>query len=96
MTLIIKKRKLYDIEYFNFYENWLYRYVDTLGKCYAYCYRVINPMVQKYPELYTNIINWAKSELIYVRRASLVCFIISKNAFELTMILIKYLYYAIC
>ena len=82
MTLIIKKRKLYDIEYFNFYENWLYRYVNTWGKCDVYCYRVINPMIQKYPELYTNIINWAKSELIYVRRASLVCFIISKNEFE--------------
>ena len=36
MTLIIKKRKLYDIEYFNFYENWLYRYVDTWGKCDIY------------------------------------------------------------
>ncbi len=82
MTLIIKKRKLYDIEYFNSYENWLYRYVNTWGKCDAYCYRVINPMIQKYPELYTNIINWAKSKLIYVRRASLVCFIISKNEFE--------------
>ena len=32
--------------------------------------------------IYTNIINWAKSELVYVRRASLVCFIISKNEFE--------------
>lgn len=82
MTLIIKKRKLYNLEYFKTYENWLYRYVDTWGKCDAYCYRVINPMIQKYPELYTNIINWAKSELVYVRRASLVCFIISKNEFE--------------
>lgn len=83
MTLIIKKRKLYDIEYFNLYENWLYKYVNTWGKCDAYCYRVINPMIQKYPKLYTNIINWAKSELIYVRRASLVCFIISKNKFKI-------------
>jgi len=80
MTLIIKKRKLYDIEYFNSYKNWLYRYVNAWGKCDAYCYRVINPMIQKYPELYTNIINWAKSKLIYC--ASLVCFIISKNEFE--------------
>ena len=82
MTLIIKKRKLYDIKYFNLYERWLYKYINTWGRCDAYCYRVINPMVEKYPKLYDNIIKWAQSKKVYVRRASLVCFIISKSEFE--------------
>src|SRR5699024_8329264 len=56
MTLIIKKRMLYDLTYFKYYEKWLYKYVDTWGKCDAYCYRVLNPMIEKYAELYQNII----------------------------------------
>ena len=31
MTLIIKKRMLYDLTYFKYYEKWLYKYVDTWG-----------------------------------------------------------------
>ena len=81
MTLIIKKRMLYDLTYFKYYEKWLYKYVDTWGKCDAYCYRVLNPMIEKYAELYQNIIEWTKAEKIYVKRASLVCFIISKAEF---------------
>ena len=81
MTFLIKKRKLYDIKYFSYYEKWLYEYVDDWGKCDAYCYRVLNPMIEKYLELYTNITNWSNSEKVYVRRASLVCFIISKKDF---------------
>lgn len=56
--------------------------MSTLGdKCDAYCYRVLNPMIEKYAELYQNIIEWTKAEKIYVKRASLVCFIISKAEF---------------
>ncbi len=81
MTLIIKKRMLYDLKYFKYYEKWLYKHVDTWGKCDAYCYRVLNPMIEKYNELYKNILEWTKSEKVYVKRASLVCFIISKAEF---------------
>ncbi len=81
MTFIIKKRKLYDLEYFDYYEKWLYKYVNTWGKCDAYCYRVLNPMIEKYSDLYDNIVKWAHSSATYVKRASLVCFIISKSDF---------------
>lgn len=81
MTLIIKKRKLYELEHFNYYEKWLYNYVNTWGKCDAYCYRVLNPMIEKYSELYDNIVKWSTSNITYVKRASLVCFIISKSNF---------------
>lgn len=81
MTLIIKKRKLYDLKYFNYYEKWLYKNVDSWGKCDAYCYRVLNPMIEKHAILYDNVIKWSNSEKTYVKRASLVCFIISKENF---------------
>lgn len=81
MTLIIKKRMLYDLTYFEYYEKWLYKYIDTWGKCDAYCYRVLNPMIEKYSELYQKIFEWARSKKVYVKRASLVCFIISKSEF---------------
>lgn len=92
MTFLVKKRKLYEFNYFNFYEKWLFNYVDSWGKCDAYCYRVLNPMIELYPELYNNILNWSKSNKIYVRRASLVCFIISKADFSVDYDLNKLLY----
>lgn len=92
MTLLVKKRKLYEFNYFKFYEKWLLDYVDSWGKCDAYCYRVLNPMIELYPELYNNILNWCKSDKVYVRRASLVCFIISKSDFSVDYDLDKLLY----
>ena len=81
MTLLVKKRNLYEMTYFCYYEKWLFNYVDSWGKCDAYCYRVLNPMIEKYSELYNNIVNWSKLDKVYVKRASLVCFIISKQDF---------------
>lgn len=82
MTLIIKKRMLYDLTYFKYYEKWLYKYVDTWGKCDAYCYRVLNPMIENHSEIYNNVLKWAQSEKVYIKRASMVCFIISKTDFS--------------
>lgn len=82
MTLLIKKRGLYDMKYFCYYEKWLYKYVESWEKCDAFCYRVLNPIIEKYLCLYDNISKWSCSDKIYVRRASLVCFIISKQNFS--------------
>lgn len=92
MTLLVKKRSLYEMDYFHYYEKWLFNYVDSWGKCDAYCYRVLNPMIEKYNELYNNIVNWSKSDKVYVRRASLVCFIISKSNFSVDYNLDKIFY----
>ncbi|CCV63645.1 Predicted DNA alkylation repair enzyme [Alteracholeplasma palmae J233] len=82
MTILIKKKKLYDLKYFSYYESWLYKYVDSWGKCDVFCYRVLNPMIQKYPNLYEHIKKWAHSEQIYVRRAAPVSLIISSQNFS--------------
>lgn len=76
-TLWIKKRKsVIDIKYFPIVERWLYKYIHNWGKGDQFCYRVLNPFIEKYPELYSNVLIWLKSEETYVRRAapvSLIC-----------------------
>lgn len=76
VTTIIKMRTTaYKIEYFPIYQNWLYEYTDSWGACDILCYRVLNPMIERYPLLFDIISSWAKDEKVYVRRASAVCLI---------------------
>lgn len=51
MTIWIKRLKFYEMDYFKHYENWLFNYTDTWNKCDVFCYRVLNPMIEKYPSL---------------------------------------------
>lgn len=71
-TLWIKKRKtiLVDKKHFFIVENWLHKYINNWGACDQFCYRVLNPFVDKYPELYPYVLKWMKSEKTYVRRAA--------------------------
>jgi len=70
-TIWLSKRKsVIDIKYFNIFENWLIEYVDDWWKCDQYCCRVLNPLILEYPELYANVLNWIKSDKIYVKRAA--------------------------
>ncbi|MCK4257374.1 MAG: DNA alkylation repair protein [Halanaerobiales bacterium] len=70
-TLWIKKRKTtIDMKYFSTIENWLYKYIHHWGTCDQFCYRVLNPFVDKYPELFENVLVWADSDQTYVRRAA--------------------------
>ena len=76
-TLWIKKRKsVIDIKHFPIIESWLYKYIHNWGRGDQFCYRVLNPFIEKYPELYSNVLVWLKAEETYVRRAapvSLIC-----------------------
>lgn len=70
-TLWIKKRKtILDKKNFFIVENWLNKYIDDWGTCDQFCYRVLNPFVDKYPELYSYVSTWIKSEKTYVKRAA--------------------------
>ena len=82
VTLWIKRKELYDLEFMEFYEKWLYDHIDTWWKCDVYCYRVLNPMVEKYPQLFENVMKWTKSSKIYVRRAAPVSLLISTRSFK--------------
>ena len=70
-TLWIKRRKtVIDLKHFPRVEGWLYRYIDGWGRCDQFCYRVLNPFVDKYPELFTHVMKWTRAEQTYVRRAA--------------------------
>ncbi|MTI69811.1 MAG: DNA alkylation repair protein [Firmicutes bacterium] len=75
-TLWIKKRKtVINIKYFSIIEKWLYKYINNWGMCDQFCYRVLNPLVYKYPGLFKNVLSWTESDKTYVRRAALVSLI---------------------
>lgn len=79
-TLWIKKRKtVIDKKYFPMIESWLFKYIHHWGTCDQFCYRVLNPFVDKYPELFPNVLTWMESDKTYVRRAAPVSLIRSGN-----------------
>lgn len=70
-TLWIKKRKsIINIKNFYIIEKWLYKYIHHWGTCDQFCYRILNPFVDNYPQLFENVLLWAESSQTYVRRAA--------------------------
>ena len=82
VTQWIKRKKLYKKEYMEIYEDWLYNNIKTWGSCDVFCYRVLNPMVEKYPEYYKKVLKWAKSNKTYVKRAAPVSLLESTRSFN--------------
>lgn len=85
MTIWIKRLKFYEKSYFDTYEKWLFNYVDTWNKCDVFCYRVLNPMIERYPLLLKQSKAWVSSKKIYVKRASAVCMIHSATDFNVNV-----------
>lgn len=86
VTIWIKKKKtLYDIKYYGLYERWLYEYITSWEVCDQFCYRVLNPMLEKYPETYCHNILWAQSDKEYVRRAAAVSLLHSSQSFSVNV-----------
>lgn len=82
VTHWIKRRQLYRLDYMPYYEKWLYEQIDAWGKCDVFCYRVLNPMVENYPHLFTHVMEWADSTKTYVRRAAPVSLLQSSGTFR--------------
>lgn len=83
VTIWIKRKQtLYQKEFMSCYENWLYNHINSWGSCDVFCYRVLNPMLEKYPDLYENILSWANSDQTYVRRAAPVSLLESTRSFK--------------
>lgn len=86
VTTWIKKRKnVYDLKYFKYYERWLIKYTNDWASCDQLCYRVLNPMIERFPELYLNVINWSKSDKTFVKRAAAVCLLQSSQSFKVNV-----------
>jgi 3-methyladenine DNA glycosylase AlkD/ribosomal protein S18 acetylase RimI-like enzyme len=79
-TLLLKhKKRCFDIEYFDFFEDILCNHIHGWGEVDQYCYRVLSSMVNKYQELYRNLVVWSDSKNKDVRRASLVSMLTSSS-----------------
>lgn len=84
-TLLVKKFQLYDLEYMNYFKKWIDLYINSWGSCDIFCYRIVNPMIEKYPNLFVENLNWAKSKNPYIRRLAVVSLIHSSQAFSVRL-----------
>lgn len=83
ITMWVKrKRELYEIDYMPHYEKWLKEQINSWGACDIFCYRILNPMIEKYPHLFENVMAWAESPKTYVRRAAPVSLLQSRRSFS--------------
>lgn len=86
ITNEIKKRKsLYDIKYMDIYRSWLYESALNWGTCDILCYRVLNPMLEKNMLSFDEVLQWAKSDKTYVKRAAAVCLLHSSQTFSVNV-----------
>lgn len=84
VTIWIKRRNMYYIENFTYYEIWLRTYTDSWAKCDILCYRIINPMIEQFPCLYDHVKTWCNGH-VYMKRAAAVCMIHSANEFTVNV-----------
>lgn len=85
-TVWIKNNsELIDIKFYPFYEDCLMNYINSWYTCDQYCYRVLNPMIEKFPELFNYVLKWTHSDKVYVKRASAVCLIHSSTEFSINV-----------
>lgn len=68
-----------------YYQKWINLYIDSWGNCDIFCYRIVNPMIEKYPELFTENLKWAISENPYIRRLAAVSLIHSSQKFSINL-----------
>ena len=86
VTLCIKKNNnVYQLEYMDYYLKWVQLYVDCWGICDVMCYRITNPMIEKYPILYDQVYHWTKDSNCYIRRLAAVSLIHSSQAFSINV-----------
>ena len=69
---------------FKLFERWLTKYIDNWGKDDDFCLHIIQPIIEKYPELIVKVKSWANSENMWLRRASAVSFITTIGNFYAT------------
>jgi len=82
VTIWIKRKKLFHLEFMPYYEKWLHNNIKSWGQCDVFCYRVLNPMAEKYPQLFSKVLEWTESSRTYVRRAAPVSLLESGRSFR--------------
>jgi 3-methyladenine DNA glycosylase AlkD len=73
-TQWLKKRKsILDMKYIDTYEKWVEEALHGWGKCDQFCYRLMNPLLAKYPnEVYEYCLKWIDSDDFSQKRVGIV------------------------
>jgi 3-methyladenine DNA glycosylase AlkD len=92
---IYSRRKEFQPEDFEVFENWINLYINNWAKCDTLCNHSMAAFIDMYPQFLSGLKVWAKSENRWVKRASAVTLIIParegrylKDIFEIANILL--------
>ncbi|MCW3984442.1 MAG: DNA alkylation repair protein [Candidatus Bathyarchaeota archaeon] len=87
LSKYIDKLEAIDITTF---KRWIENYVDNWAKCDSFCNHTVGDLIQKCPEIVSEVKSWAKSQNRWLKRAAAVSFIVPakrgkflKDAFEI-------------
>ena len=69
-------RRRFEPSDFYVFERWIGDYINNWAKCDTFCNHTMGFFVEQYPEYVKNLKEWTKSENRWLRRASLVTFIL--------------------
>lgn len=58
------------------FEGWIERYINNWAKCDSFCNHTIGDLIQKYPEILSEVKRWAKSKNRWLKRAAAVSLIV--------------------
>ena len=58
------------------FKLWIECYINNWAKCDSFCNHTIGDLIQKYPQLLSEVKNWAKSSNRWMKRASAVSLIV--------------------
>lgn len=79
-----RQRRVYTVDTFEIFENWLIKYVRGWGDCDDFCTHALGELVLKFPELMNKVRLWTGREEFWMRRAAAVILIpaIRKGCYE--------------
>lgn len=76
LFLTEKQKKNFNKKTFDLFESWLEKYIKNWAHCDELCPHCIGIVIEKFPELIPKVIQWSKSDNMWLRRASAVSFVL--------------------
>jgi 3-methyladenine DNA glycosylase AlkD len=70
------QKKNFSKKTFSVFESWLKKYVNNWAHCDEICPHCIGPLIEEFPELIPEVSSWTQSSNRWLRRASMVSFVL--------------------
>jgi 3-methyladenine DNA glycosylase AlkD len=75
-TYLPKFISQFQLEDIKIFKKWIEKYVDNWAKCDTFCNHTVGSFIEKYPVKIKDLLNWAKSDNRWLKRASAVSLVI--------------------